>query len=92
MKSTFSKPGFLGNNGTFSLQVRDEISSTRGAAESGKSGNSDTKEQRMVIHEDGGRAKPASMPATVQIPQLALTWQIIRQGTDLGSFTEATFI
>ena len=33
----------------------------RREAESGKSGNSGTKEQRTVIHKEGGRARPACL-------------------------------
>lgn len=48
------------------------------------------KSQRMLIQKASVKVKSASMPATAYITQLALTWQIIHPGTELGSTTGIT--
>lgn len=48
------------------------------------------KSQRMPIQKASVKVKSSSMPATAYITQLALTWQIIHSGTELGSTTGIT--
>jgi len=93
IKSIFSKSCFLANNGTFSLHVRGEgIPVKREGTEWKREATLAQKKQRMPIQKAGVKVKSASMPATAYITQLALTWQITRSGTDLGSITGITSV
>lgn len=91
IKSIFSKSCFLANNGTFSLYGSGEGSPVkREGTEWDREATLAQKRQRMSIQKAGVKVKSASMPATVYITQLALTWQITHPRTDLGNITGIT--
>lgn len=87
LKSAFSKPGFLATT-----EHSAHVWGKRREAESGKSGNSGTKEQRTVIHKEVG--EPGLVPPL--LPQCTLhAWHSLGRWTTralTGSFIKVTFM